>query len=198
MGKIKSAFEKAMEKAAEIGRLTQKEKEKIKNQEKIKVLLADFYKGRIDRNKLWQILKGSNLFLLKEAQTYLIDSIGLASTEEEFKIRKDGILAIETLKERQKVSVIEGILNSIEMLQNEYKKIKEDAFNELREAMERNPQLRLKPTRTPDGRTVLQAALSVDESVQTRMSEFLSEHEKTYNLKFDKIIGRLKKEIEIE
>ncbi|MBE0425398.1 MAG: hypothetical protein IBX72_01965 [Nitrospirae bacterium] len=137
MGKIKSAFEKAMEKAAEIGEFTQEEKEKTKDEEKLKVLLAEFFKGRIDRDGLWQQLKGSKLSLLRESQKNLIDSIGLASTEEEFKIRKDGILAIETLKEKQKVSVIENILNSIEMLQKEYKKIKENAFDELKDAMEK-------------------------------------------------------------
>ncbi len=196
MGKIKSALEKAMEKAAEIGGLTQEEKEKIRNQEKLKLLLADFYKGEIDRDELWQKLKGSNPSMLKDAQSYLIDSIGLASTEEEFKMRKDGILAIETLKEKQKLPIIENILDSIELLQKEYKEIKENVYKELREAMERNPQLRLQPVRTPDGRTVFQAALSVDEAIQTRMSEFLSEHEEVYSKKFTTIIERLKREIE--
>lgn len=195
MGKIKSAFEKAMEKAAEIGGLTQEEKEKIRNQEKLKLLLAEFYKGEIDRDGLWQKLKGSSLSMLKDAQLYLIDSIGLASTEEEFRMRKDGILAIETLKEKQKLPIIENILDSIGLLQKEYKEIKENVYKELREAMERNPQLRLQPVRTPDGRTVFQAALSVDEAIQTRMSEFLSEHEELYSEKFTKIIERLKREI---
>lgn len=195
MGKIKSALEKAMEKAAEIGGLTEEEKEKIKNQERLKLLLADFYKGQIDRNGLWQKLKGSSASMLKDAQLYLIDSMGLASTEEEFKMRKDGILAIETLKEKQKLPIIESILDSIELLQKEYREIKEDVYKELREAMERNPQLRLQPVRTPDGRTVFQAALSVDEAIQTRMSEFLSEHEEAYSKKFNKVIEKLKKEI---
>lgn len=195
MGKIKSALEKAMEKAAEIGGLTEEEKEKIRNQERLKLLLADFYKGQIDRNGLWQKLKGSSASMLKDAQLYLIDSMGLASTEEEFKMRKDGILAIETLKEKQKLPIIESILDSIELLQKEYREIKEDVYKELREAMERNPQLRLQPVRTPDGRTVFQAALSVDEAIQTRMSEFLSEHEEAYSTKFNKVIEKLKKEI---
>lgn len=195
MGKIKSALEKAMEKAAEIGGLTEEEKEKIRNQERLKLLLADFYKGQIDRNGLWQKLKGSSASMLKDAQLYLIDSMGLASTEEEFKVRKDGILAIETLKEKQKLPIIESILDSIELLQKEYREIKEDVYKELREAMERNPQLRLQPVRTPDGRTVFQAALSVDEAIQTRMSEFLSEHEEAYSTKFNKVIEKLKKEI---
>jgi hypothetical protein len=192
MGKIKSAFEKAMEKAAEIGELTPEEKENLKNQEKLKSLLAEFYKGQLDRDGLWQRLKGSTTSLLKEAQLHLIDAIGLGSLTEEFQKRKDGILAIETLKDSKNISLIEDMLKTIELLRNEYQDGKENSEKEMREAIERNPQLRLKPVRMPDGRTVLQAAVSVDEAVQARLSEFLSEHEERYGMELERIITKLK------
>jgi hypothetical protein len=195
MGKVKSAFEKAMEKAAEIGELTPEEKERMRNQEKIKSILTEFYKGQIDRDGLWQKLKGSNPSLLKEAQQYLIDSLGLGSTPEEFQRRKEGILAIETLKVKQNVPAIEQTLNSVKVLQKEYQDGKDKAEEELREAIEQNPQLRLRPVRTPDGRTVLQAAYSVDEAVQARLSEFMSQHEEKYNQKFIWLLEKLNKEV---
>lgn len=195
MGKVKSALEKAMEKAAQIGELTSEEKERIKDQEKIKSILTEFYKGQIDRDVLWQKLKGSKPSLLKEAQQYLTDSLGLGSTPEEFQQRKEGILAIETLKEKQNVPAIEHTINSIKVLQEEYQDGKDKAEEELREAIEQNPQLRLRPVRTPDGRTALQAAYSVDEAVQARLSEFMSQHEEKYGLKFVRLIERLKKEV---
>ena len=195
MGKVKSAFEKAMEKAAAIGELTPEEKERIRNQEKIKSILTEFYKGQIDRDGLWQKLKGSKPSLLKEAQQYLVDSLGLGSTPEEFQQRKEGILAIETLKVKQNVPAIEQTLNSVKVLQKEYQDGKDKAEEELREAIEQNPQLRLRPVRTPDGRTVLQAAYSVDEAVQARLSEFMSQHEEKYSQKFVKLIEKLKKEV---
>ncbi len=195
MGKVKSAFEKAMEKASEIGELTPEEKEEIKDQEKIKSILTEFYKGQIDRDGLWQKLKGSKPSLLKEAQQYLIDSLGLGSTPEEFQQRKEGILAVETLKAKQNVPAIEQMLNSVKILQKEYQDGKEKAEEELREVIEQNPQLRLRPVRTPDGRTVLQAAYSVDEALQARLSEFMSQHEEKYSQKFVRLIEKLKKEI---
>jgi len=195
MGKVKSAFEKAMEKAAEIGELTPEEKERMRNQEKIKSILTEFYKGQIDRDGLWQKLKGSNPSLLKEAQQYLIDSLGLGSTPEEFQRRKEGILAIETLRVKQNVPAIEQTLNSVKVLQKEYQDGKDKAEEELREAIEQNPQLRLRPVRTPDGRTVLQAAYSVDEAVQARLSEFMSQHEEKYNQKFIRLLEKLNKEV---
>jgi arsenate reductase-like glutaredoxin family protein len=195
MGKVKSAFEKAMEKASEIGELTPEEKEEIKDQEKIKSILTEFYKGQIDRDGLWQKLKGNKPSLLKKAQQYLIDSFGLGSTPEEFQQRKEGILAVETLKAKQNVSAIEQMLNSVKVLQKEYQDGKDKAEEELREAIEQNPQLRLRPVRTPDGRTVLQAAYSVDEALQARLSEFMSQHEEKYSQKFVRLIEKLKKEV---
>ena len=194
MGKVKSALEKAMEKAAEIGELTPEEKEKMEDQGKIKSILTEFYKGQIDRDGLWQKLKGSKPTLLKEAQQYLINSLGLAGAPEEFQQRKEGILAIETLKAKQNVSAIEQTLNSVRVLQKEYQDGKDRAEEELREAIESNPQLRVRPVRTPDGRTVLQAAYSVDEAVQARLSEFMSQHEDKYSQKFARLIEKLKKE----
>jgi len=195
MGKVKSAFEKAMEKAAGIGELTPEEKERIKDQEKVKSILTEFYKGQIDRDGLWQKLKVVKPFFLKEAQQHLVDSLGLGSTPEEFQLRKDGILAIENLKEKKHVPAIEQTLNSIKILQKEYQEGKERAVEELREAVESNPQLRLQPMRTPDGRTVYQAAVSVDEAVQARLSEFLSEHEMRYSQQFNRMIEKLRKEV---
>jgi hypothetical protein len=195
MGNVKSALEKAMEKAAKIGELTPEEKEHLKEQEQLKIWLSEFYKGKLNRDNLWQKLKGKNPPLLKEAQQYLIDSLGLGSTPEEFKIRRDGVLAIETLKETQLTPAIEQILDSIEMLQREYQDRKERMADDLRAEIERNPQMRLQPVKTPDGRTAFQATLSVDEAVQAKLSEFLTEHENVYNAEFIRMIHRLKQEI---
>lgn len=195
MGNVKSAIEKAMEKAAEIGEFTPEEKEQLKEQEQLKTWLAEFYRNKLDRDGLWQKLKGKKPALLKEAQQYLIDSIGLGSFPEELKNRRDGVLAIETLKEKQHTPAIEQIFDSIEMLQKEYQDRKEGIADELRAEIERNPQMRLQPVRTADGRTAFQATLSADEAVQARLSEFLAEHEKVYNAEFIRMINRLKQEI---
>ena len=192
MAKIKSALEKALEKAEELGNLTDEEKEKLKQEEELKSMLSEFYKGRIDRDSLWQRLKGREPAFLKEVQMNLADSIGLGSASEEFHKRKDGILAVETLKDSRKVPEIEDILADIESLRNEYQEGKDKVAEELREAVEKNPQLRMKPVRTPDGKTMYQAAVSVDEAVQARISEFLAQHEETFGAEFSRMIVNLK------
>jgi hypothetical protein len=195
MGNVKSALEKAMEKAATIGELTPEEKAHLKEQEQLKMLLSEFFKGKLDRDNLWQKLKGKKQPLLKEAQLNLIDSLGLGSLYEEFKVRRDGVLAIETLKEKQMTPTIEQMLDSIDILQREYHERKEKIADDLRAEIERNPQLRMQPVRTPDGRSAFQATLSVDEAVQAKLPEFLTEHENVYNAEFIRMIHRLKQEI---
>jgi hypothetical protein len=184
-----------MEKAAAIGDFTPEEREEMKSKEMIKSLLADYYKGDITRDGLWQQLRGSRPALLQGAQVSLAGSLRLGSTQETLQQRKEGILAIEALKEKQNLSVVEQLLTFIERLQREYWEGRERAVEELRAAMEENPQLRLKPMKTPNGRTVIQAALSVDEAVQVRMAEFLKGHEEKYDAAFSKAVGKLKREL---
>jgi len=158
-------------------------------------VLAAFYKGDLKRDEIWETFKGMRPSLLKEAQENMVDSLRMGNIPEEFQIRKNGILAIEALKERQNMAAIENSLSTIDRVQREYVDVRHRAVEELRAAIEENPKLRVRPVRTPDGRTVLQATPSVDEAVQARVGEFLAEHEKRYETMFFKAIERLKKEI---
>ena len=195
MGEVKSAFEKAMEKIKEIQGLGPEEREEMEAREKLRSVLAVFYKGDLKRDELWAKLKGLKPSLLKEAQENIADSLRMSNMPEEFMKKKDGILAIEALKERQNIAAIEHSLSAVDRVQREYTDIRQRAVDELRAAIEENPKLRVRPVRTPDGRTVLQATPSVDEAVQARAGEFLAEHEKRYEAMFSKAIDRLKKEI---
>jgi hypothetical protein len=195
MGEVKSAFEKAMEKIKEIEGLGPEEKEEMRDREKLRSVLAAFYKGDLKKDEIWEQLKGTRPALLKEAQENMVDSLRIGNMPEEFQMKKDGILAIEALKEKQNMAAIEHSLNSVQKVQREYSDIRQRAVEELRAAIEENPKLRMRPVRTPDGRTVLQATPSVDEAVQARVGEFLTEHEKRYEGVFLKAIERLKKEI---
>ncbi|UCF87093.1 MAG: hypothetical protein JSV71_06350 [Nitrospiraceae bacterium] len=125
----------------------------------------------------------------------MLSSIRLGNIPAEFRLRKDGILAVEALKEKKNISTLENLLNSIERLQKEYEDSKEQAVEQLREAIENNPQMRVKPVKTPDGRRVLQQTVSVDEAVQGRVKEFMDEHEKRYEAMFSRLSEELKKEL---
>lgn len=195
--KIKSAFEKAMEKIAAAGELTAEEREKLRHEEKIKMILADFYRGKLSRETLWSGLKGSPAPVLTEFQRRLVDSIRLTGLPQEFEQRSDGILAVEALKPTPNTAGVEQTLHSIIRLMSEFTDGKEQALEELKQAVEQNPHLRMRPMRTRDGKTVMQPALSVDEAVQARMSEFLPEHEKRYELLFGRMLEKLRRDLGI-
>jgi len=166
MGRVKSALEIAIEKADEIGGLSQEEKEKIRDEEKVLSILKEFYQGKLDSNGLWQQLRGTKPSLLHMVQINLIETLSLGSLTEELQTKRQGILAIETLKESPRTSVIEPILYEIKDLQRKYEEIKVKVREDLKKQMEMHPQLRMQPVRTPDGKTVMQMSVSVDEAVK--------------------------------
>ncbi len=195
MGNVKSAFEKAMEKIESIEALTPEEKEQIEDREKIRSVLAAFYRGELGKDDLWEKLKGAKSSLLAEVQRNMADSLRLGILQEEFQLRREGILAIESLKEKRNAAAVENMLNMLEKMRKEFKQIKEQAADEMRAAVEQNPQMRMRPVRTADGRTVLQPALSIDEAVQERLAQFLDDNEKRYGEMFTSGAERLKREM---
>ena len=189
------------EKLAKIGERTPEEKERMRDQEKIKFILAEFYKGQLDPDGLWQKLKEEGKpTLLKEAQLNLIGSLSLGSSPVEFQKRRNGILAIETLKEDQNTSVLELNLNSIEGLQKRAEEERNQAYNNFKAQVERNPQLRVRQqqVRTQQGQQMTMISeLSVDGAIKQlpQWQQFQAEHNKKYSQEFTKTIERLKMEV---
>jgi hypothetical protein len=186
----------ARERLAKVGDLTQEEKEKMVDSEKVNSLLSEFYQGQIDPESLWKRLKEEGRpSLLSEAQMKLVDSLNFGSTPAELQRKRDGILAIEILKEEQNTSIIELNLNLIEDLQKRYRAEIEQAYNSIKTQVEGNPQLRVKQVQ--QGQNTMVVQLSVDEAIKQlpQWREFLSSQEKRYNQEFTKVIEKLKKEL---
>lgn len=194
MGEVKTALEKALEKVKDIKGLSEEEKIEIRDSEKIKTALASFFKGDITREGLVEKLKGIGKGMIVEAQRNLAELIRLNISEDEFRQKGEAIISLEIAKERGNIVAIEEALNVIRRIQKEYNDLKEKAINEVRTAIEQNPHLRVKPVRLPDGR-VVQAALTVDEALQERLSEFFDEHDSRYERMFSRAVERLKNEI---
>jgi hypothetical protein len=184
----------ARERLAKIGELTQEEKEKMADSEKVNSLLSEFFQGQIDSENLWMRLKEeSKPSLLKEAQMKLINSLSFDSTPIELQRKKEGILAIETLKKEQNTPIVELNLNLMEDLQQRYKAEMEQAYNGIRTEVERNPQLRVKQVQ--QGQNTMLVQLSVEEAIKQlpQWQDFLSDQEKRYSQEFAKVMEKLKK-----
>ena len=186
----------ARERLAKIGELTQEEKEKLIDSEKINSLLLEFYQERITPESLWKRLKeeGKPPFL-REAQIKLIDSLSFGSTTTELQKRRDGILAIETLKEEQNTSIVELQIKLMEDLQKRYRAEVEQAYNSIRSEVESNPQLRVKQVQQGQNTMIMQ--LSVDEAIKQlpQWQDFLSNQERRYSQEFAKVVEKLKREL---
>jgi len=186
----------ARERLAKIGELTQEEKEKVIDSEKVNSLLSKFYQGQIDPESLWKRLKEEGKpSLLREAQMKLVDSLSFGSTPAELQRKKDGVLAIEILKKEQNTSIIELNLNLMEDLQKRYRAEIEQAYNGIRTEVERNPQLRVKQIQ--QGQNTMVVQLSVDEAIKQlpQWQDFLSDQEKRYSQEFAKVMEKLKREL---
>jgi len=192
MGKVKSALEIALERAEQFGALSNDEKEKIKEEDAVKAVLGEFFQGRIDANGLWQRMKEVKRPLLEKAQMQLIESLSLGNAQIELQMRKEGILAMETLKEKPKTALIESTLNAIEGLMKEYDQMKKNLLEDLRRQIEANPQMRMQPVKTQDGKTVMKLTASVDETAQARFAEVLSAHDAEFSNEFSVLIEELK------
>ena len=186
------------EKLARIGEVTPGEKERMKDLDEMTSLLLRFYKGELSAEGLWKELKDykdkGKGYLLKEAQVKLIDSLSLGSVEAEFQKRRDGVLAIESLKEHRDTATLEQSLNSIKVLQTKYRDETEKAYNNLKSQVESNPQLRMHQVKQGQATVVVQ--LTVDEAVKIspEWKRFVASHEKRYGQEFAKAIERLRRE----
>ena len=183
----------ARERLSRIGELTQEEKQKMIDADKVDSLLSEFYQDKIDAESLWKRLKREGrLSLLKAAQIRLIDSLSLGNTPAELQKRRDGILAVETLKEEQNTPVVELNLKLMEDLRKSYRAEIDQAYNGLRAEVERNPQLRVK--RVQQGESTMLVQLTVDEAIKQlpQWKDFLSDQERIYRQEFEKIVEQLK------
>ena len=76
-------------------KITPEDRARIKAQEKVKSILSAFYQDKLTPEQLGEEFKklevGSKEFLIKEAQTRIVDSIGLQILPEDFKKRGKAI-----------------------------------------------------------------------------------------------------------
>jgi len=186
----------ARERLAKIGELTEEEKERMVDSEKVTSLLSEFYQGQINPESLWKRLKEEGKpSLLKEAQVRLVDSLSFGVPPAELQRKREGILAIETLKEEQNTSVIELNLNRLEELQKRYRAEIDRAYNGIRAEVEKDPRLRMKQVQ--QGQNTMVVQLTVDEAIKQlpQWQDFLSDQGKRYRQEFSGTKEKLQSEL---
>ena len=189
--KIKTAIEIALEKAALLEDLSEQEKEVIENKKEMGPLMADFYRGNLDSEKLWSNLKGKPLSMLNGVQLNLLNSFKFGLEPEELKRRAKAVVAVETLKKEQKTSAMQQGLNMLENLQKKAENEKQQVFNEFKKEIENNPQARTRMVEQGGQKVMLK--LSVEDAIiqNPQWKQFLADFEKNYESEFTKVIEQL-------
>jgi len=185
----------ARERLAKIGELSPEEKEKTRDSEKVNSLLSGFYQDQIDPESLWKKLKEEGKpSLLREVQVRMVDSLGFGTSSVELQKRRDGVLAIESLKKERNTSMVELNFRRMEELQKRYKAEIEQAYDGIRVEVEKNPRLRVKQVQ--QGQNTMVVQLTVDEAIKQlpQWRDFLANQEERYNQEFARAIEKLRRE----
>jgi hypothetical protein len=191
VSRIKSALEIALEKSKNINKLNPQELSEIKQEKKIDSILAKYYKDQIESDELWKVLKGFSNKLLIKAQNNFIQSLTFQNNDYEVEKRKNGILAIENLKEDNQSSDIEIYLEQLKNIRNEFQKNKEKIIENLKEELERDPQKRLQTLQ--QGNQIVVKQLSLEEALErnTQLKQNLNQLEKQLKEKFNLVKEKL-------
>ena len=184
------------ERLAQIGDLTAEEKRLMKDMEQLDVLVADYFKGNLSGDDFWQKLKEykakGSVDVLKAAQIKLIDTLRLGSNDEELAKRREGVLAIESLKDEKDMQMYEQGFDAIVGLQQQYSGEKQQVYDALKTQVEQDPNLRMQQVQ--QGGQTIKMQLSVEDAVKMnpQYKNFLVQHEAKYGEAFAQLINGFK------
>lgn len=187
----------AKERLAKIGTLSSEEKEMVKRSSELDSLLSRYFKGELSAEGLWKELKSlrdqSDESIVREAQDKLVDTIRLQMSQEDFEQRRSAILALETIKRQGKYSSLELVFNSIEALRKKYIQTKEQAYQQLKDAVGR--QLEAVARQAMEEGVNVDVERSLDANIRNspQWKDFISKHEMTCGKMFNDYIARLRK-----
>lgn len=188
---IKSAWEIAMEKAKNIEKLSAEELEEIKQQEIIDSILAQFYKDQIGPDDLWRLIKDLSENTLIKAQHSLLQSLTFFSNDHDFKKRKNGILAIENLKNIKQSSLVEQYFDHFKKIKKSLQNDKKEFLDNVEKDLEFDPQKKMQVLR--QGNQIMLKELSLEEVIDQnqQLKQEMLKIEKHWKNQFDDVKQKL-------
>jgi len=184
------------ERLAQVGELSAQEKQRMKDMEQLDVLVADYFKGDLSGDDFWQKLKeykaSGAADVLKSAQIKLIDTLRFGSNGEEIAKRREGVLAIESLKDEQDIQMCEEGFAAIVGLQMQYKGENQQVYDALMKQVEQDPNLRMQQVQQGGQQVMMQ--LSVEDAVKMnpQYKNFLAQQEAKYTESFAQMVNGFK------
>lgn len=195
MKRLKTAYEIALERANSLDKELSAEEKALFQREKLKPLLADFYREKIGPDQLWEELKKEEdpeLYL--QAQLLLLESIGLQTAATELQRRKEAVLAVEALRGGERSPMIERLLEGLVEIQENYQQRLTEYRNFYEKAL-KNARMSLQPVQTSDGRVVMQMQKNLDGLTEERLEKGLQELEQQSNQAINELLAELRENL---
>lgn len=194
---MKSAYEKAMERADEVYGTSENDVNSLEIREELKEIMAPFFKEEMDAEGLWHKLEDKEEAYLKEAQLMLIESIGLRNSSEQIKRRKEAVVAVESLKESGNTTFFEKQFTQAQSLQQQYqtqkKQLDEQVKQHLEQAQGQQGQNPLAAAQNGNGG---QGQNGMNAQMKQQLAQKVAEFQEGFNKRFNKLIEKMKAEIE--
>ncbi len=196
---MKSAYEKAMERADEVYGANDSDVNSLEIREELKEIMAPFFKEKMDAEALWHKFEGKENAYLKEAQLMLIESIGLRNSSEQIKRRKEAVVAVESLKKSGNTTFFEKQFTQAQSLQQQYqtqkKQLDEQVKQHLEQAQGQQGQNPLAAAAQSGNRNA-EGQNGMNTQMRQQLAQKVSEFQEGYNKRFNKLIKKMKSEIE--
>ncbi|ADQ14215.1 hypothetical protein [Halanaerobium hydrogeniformans] len=187
---MKSAYEVAMERAERIYADDEGDNS-LEIRENLKKVMAPFFKGDMDPEGLWHELKDEDEAVLVEAQLMLIESIGLRNSSEQIERRKEAVVAVESLKDTENSSFFEKSFTQAQSLQQQYQTQKNKLDQQVQQHLDNSQAQGLSAQAAANGGQ----EQGMNGQMRQQLAKKLSEFQKSYNQRFDKLIEKMKAEL---
>lgn len=189
---MKSAYEKAMERAEKIYEDDDGENS-LEIREELKEILGPFFKGKMNAEELWDELQNAEENVLAEAQLMLVESIGLRNSTDQIERRKEAVVALESLRESENSSYFEKAFTQAQSLQQQYETQKKQLDEQVQQAIN-GAQGQQNPLAAQSG-SANEENNGMSSQMQQQIAKKLSEFQKSYNQRFDKLVEEIKAKI---
>lgn len=191
---MKSAYEKAMERAEKLYEDNDGDNS-LEIRENLKEVMAPFFKAKMDAEELWEELKEADENVLAEAQLMLVESIGLRNSTDQIKRRKEAVVALESLRNTENSSYFEKAFTQAQSLQQQYETQKKQLDEQVQQAINgAQGQQNSLAAKAQAGSTNEQNN-GMSSQMQQQLAKKLSEFQKSYNQRFDKLLEEIKAKI---
>ncbi len=191
---MKSAYEKAMERAEKF--YDDDGDNSLEIRENLKDIMAPFFKAKINAEELWDELKNADEKVLAEAQLMLVESIGLRNSTDQIKRRKEAVVALESLRETENSSYFEKAFTQAQSLQQQYETQKKQLDEQVQQALNGAQGQQNSLAAQAQSGSANEQNNGMSSQMQQQLAKKLSDFQKSYNQRFDKLIKEIKDQIQ--